>query len=103
MTQHRDGSRKGKVHELFNKEGPEVAFTRGTKLGLQKSTLMTWFGTWRREQANKKTVTAATKKTAAKVKAVNEAKAKLKTAKRTKKKAPTKVTTPATTTEPASA
>jgi hypothetical protein len=32
---HKEGSRKGKVHELFNKEGPEAAWVLGLKLKLR--------------------------------------------------------------------
>src|SRR5262245_4949184 len=43
-NQHVEGSRKGKVHELFDKEGPEAAWTLGLKLKLKEGTLRTWFG-----------------------------------------------------------
>lgn len=45
---HKEGSRKGKVHELYDKQGPEVAFVLGQKLKLKDGTLRSWFGTWRR-------------------------------------------------------
>jgi hypothetical protein len=46
---HLEGSRKGKVHELFDKQGAEAAWTLGLKLGLKQGTLRSWFGQWRRE------------------------------------------------------
>ena len=51
---HREGSRKQKVHALFDKEGAAPAFTLGQKLGLEVSSLHTWFSRWRSEkvQAN---------------------------------------------------
>ena len=48
---HVEGSRKGKVHDLFDQQGPEAAWTLGLKLKLQQSTLRSWFGQWRRENA----------------------------------------------------
>jgi hypothetical protein len=46
--EHVEGSRKGKVHELFDEQGPEVAWTLGLKLKLREGTLRTWFGQWKR-------------------------------------------------------
>lgn len=46
--QHIEGSRKGKVHALFDKQGAEAAWTLGLKLKLKQSTLRSWFGTWHR-------------------------------------------------------
>jgi hypothetical protein len=46
--QHVEGSREGKVHELFNKQGAEAAWTLGLKLKLKEGTLRSWFGQWRR-------------------------------------------------------
>ena len=45
---HKTGSRKGKVHELFDKEGDAAAFTLGQKLKLKDGTLRSWFMVWRR-------------------------------------------------------
>jgi hypothetical protein len=47
---HKEGSRKGKVHELFNKEGPEAAWVLGLKLKLKEGTLRSWFAAWKRLQ-----------------------------------------------------
>src|ERR1700730_12945265 len=44
---HIEGSRKGKVHELFDKQGPEAAWTLGLKLKLKEGTPRSWFGAWR--------------------------------------------------------
>jgi hypothetical protein len=46
---HKPGSRKGVLHELWDKEGREVALTRGKKMGLADNTLRAWFATWARE------------------------------------------------------
>jgi hypothetical protein len=46
--QHREGSRKGKVHALYDKQGQDAAWTLGLKLKLKESTLRTWLGTWNR-------------------------------------------------------
>jgi hypothetical protein len=51
---HTMGSRKGTVHELFDKEGEEVAWTRGLKIGLKQGTLRSWFAAWKRLQNNSK-------------------------------------------------
>jgi hypothetical protein len=37
---HKDGSRKGKVHQLFDKEGPEA--------------VRSWFAAWKRVQSKSK-------------------------------------------------
>jgi hypothetical protein len=54
MTKHIEGSRKQKVHALFDSHGDAAAFTLGTKLKLKASSLHTWFSKWRTEavQAN---------------------------------------------------
>ena len=60
---HKVGSRKGKVHELFDKEGDAAAFTLGRKLQLKDETLRSWFGVWRRSKPAKATkVTKVEKK-----------------------------------------
>lgn len=46
---HKEGSRKQKVHDLFDKQGQDAAWTLGIKLKLAQSTLRAWFATWRRE------------------------------------------------------
>jgi hypothetical protein len=38
-TKHRDGSRKSKVHALFNPDDPTAAWTLGKKLALTDGTL----------------------------------------------------------------
>jgi hypothetical protein len=49
---HVEGSRKGKVHELFDRQGAEAAWTLGTtKLKLKPGTLRSWFGQWGRADA----------------------------------------------------
>jgi hypothetical protein len=59
-------ARKGKVHQLFDKEGADAAWTLGIKLKLAEGTLRSWFGTWRREAAKPKE-TKVKKPTKAKV------------------------------------
>jgi len=51
---HEAGSRKGRVHELFDKSGPDAAWTLGKKLKLKEGTLRSWFGAWRREDSSAK-------------------------------------------------
>jgi hypothetical protein len=47
---HRPGRRKGTIHELFDREGPDIAWTRGLKMGLKETTLRSWFAHWTRLQ-----------------------------------------------------
>ena len=49
VTKHKEGSRKSKVHALFDKQGQDAAWTLGLTLKLSQNTLRSWFGTWRRE------------------------------------------------------
>jgi hypothetical protein len=58
---HVVGSRKGRVHEVYDKQGADPAQALGVKLGLKESTLRTWMATWRRSNAKAK---ATAKKTA---------------------------------------
>ena len=51
---HQEGSRKGKVHSLYDREGEDAAWTLGRKLKLKEASLRSWFGQWRRESAKKK-------------------------------------------------
>jgi hypothetical protein len=53
--QHVEGSRKSKVHQLYDKEGPEAAWTLGLKLKLKEGSLRNWFGVWRRDGKKGKT------------------------------------------------
>ena len=41
------GRRKGKVQELFERQGPDAAWMLGLKLGLKETTLRRWFVGWR--------------------------------------------------------
>jgi hypothetical protein len=50
---HKVGSRKGQLHELYDKEGPEVTWTRGVKMGLSENSLRSWFRVWRDNSAPK--------------------------------------------------
>lgn len=46
---YKEGSRKAKVHALYDKDGPDAAWSLGLKLKLSQNTLRSWFGVWRRE------------------------------------------------------
>ena len=46
---HKVGSRKATIHQLWDEQGREVAWTRGIKMGLAENSLRSWFGTWARE------------------------------------------------------
>lgn len=61
---HNAGSRKGKVHEAFDKKGSEVAWTPGRKLKLKEGTLRSWFGAWQRDKGKPATKKSPTKKKA---------------------------------------
>ena len=50
------GRRKGKVHELFDRLGPQAAWTLGLKLKLKENTLRSWFGQWQRSGKTTKSV-----------------------------------------------
>jgi hypothetical protein len=50
---HKPNSRKGLIHSIFDKEGPEVAWTRGLRERLKENTLRTWFNVWRDKPAPK--------------------------------------------------
>ena len=54
IGKHIEGSRKQKVHALFDSQGDAAAFTLERKLKLKPSTLHTWLSRWRTEgvQAN---------------------------------------------------
>jgi hypothetical protein len=56
---HKEGSRKGKVHQLFDEQGPESAWVLGLKLKLKEGTLRSWFAAWKRPQNNGKSKTEA--------------------------------------------
>jgi hypothetical protein len=51
---HKEGSRKGKVHELFDEQGAEAAWVLGLKLQLKAGTLRSWFAAWKRLQSKSK-------------------------------------------------
>jgi hypothetical protein len=51
---HKEGSRKGKVHQLFDEQGAEAAWVLGLKLKLKEGTLRSWFAAWKRLQSNSK-------------------------------------------------
>jgi transposase-like protein len=49
VLNHRDGSRKSKVHAKFNSKGPEVAKKFAQKLGIKDTTINSWFSQFRKE------------------------------------------------------
>ena len=51
---HKEGSRKGKVHSLFDEQGTEAAWVLGLKLKLKEGTLRSWFAAWKRLQSKSK-------------------------------------------------
>jgi hypothetical protein len=46
-------SRKQRVHDLFDKNGAEAAWTLGIKLKLNRFNLLTWFSIWRTDNSGK--------------------------------------------------
>ena len=54
---HKPGSRKGVIHQLFDEEGDDTAWTRGKREGLKESTLRGWFAAWRSEKPKLKRAT----------------------------------------------
>jgi hypothetical protein len=51
---HKEGSRKGKVHQLFDEQGAEAAWVLGLKLKLKEGTLRSWFAAWKRPLSDSK-------------------------------------------------
>ena len=86
---HRAGSVKGKVHKIFDKDGPEAAIKAAVKAGKQESTARTWCSEWRNASGSKK---AKTSKKAAKASARKPVAKKAKTS---AKKAKARVRKPA--------
>jgi transposase-like protein len=60
---HIEGSRKQKVHALYDARGPEAAFTLARKLGLKDNSARSWFSQLRRLDGDKKKVAAPKAKT----------------------------------------
>jgi len=58
---HQPGSRKAKVHALFDDQGADAASTLGLKLKLKEGTLRSWFMVWRRKTKAAKAPKPATK------------------------------------------
>jgi len=56
---HRAGSAKGKVHKIFDKDGPEAAIKLAVKLGKAETTARTWCSEWRNTSATKKSKKSA--------------------------------------------
>lgn len=51
---HRAGSRKGRVHEVFATQGKEAAIKKGVSLKLKETTLNHWVRVWAAEAGGKK-------------------------------------------------
>jgi hypothetical protein len=66
MTIHREGSRRQKVHQIFDAEGDAAAFSLGRKLKLKDSTIFTWLSKWRTETVKANLAKAKAKKAKAK-------------------------------------
>lgn len=66
---HKVGSRKGTIHELFDREGADTAWTRGLKMKLKESTLRSWLQSWGGSKPKAKAKPAPNAKKATKVKA----------------------------------
>jgi hypothetical protein len=47
---HQAGSRKGRIHQLFDEEGADVAWTAGLRAKLAENTLRSWFAYWNRSK-----------------------------------------------------
>lgn len=47
-SEHRAGSRKSKIHQIFDKQGREAAVAAGKKMKLKDATLSVWTSTWAR-------------------------------------------------------
>lgn len=60
---HRPGSRKEKLHKIFDEGGPEKAVKAAEKEGIAASTIRTWMSSWRRSDETPSK--APTKKAAA--------------------------------------
>jgi hypothetical protein len=43
---HRSGSRKEKIHRIFDEKGADAAFKAGEKEELSQATIRTWIGSW---------------------------------------------------------
>ncbi|HZC55695.1 MAG TPA: hypothetical protein VE396_06550 [Xanthobacteraceae bacterium] len=53
---HKPGSRKETIHQLYDREGADTAWTRGRKMKLAEGTLRSWFGQWQRGASKSKPV-----------------------------------------------
>jgi hypothetical protein len=44
---HKIGSRKGQIHEIWDRDGDAAAMTKAKQLGLSPNTIKTWASAWR--------------------------------------------------------
>jgi hypothetical protein len=51
--QHREGSRKGEVHRVYDTKGRDPARALGERLKLKPTTLTIWFASWNGKPAAK--------------------------------------------------
>jgi hypothetical protein len=49
MTVHREGSRRQKVHKIFDEQADAAALVLGQRLKLKDSSVRTWISKWRAE------------------------------------------------------
>jgi DNA-binding protein HU-beta len=96
---HREGSSKGKVHQVFDTKGRDAAMAKAKALGIMESTARTWTSAWARGGTKKKSTVK--RETPAKKPAAKKAPAK--TAKKTAKKSSVKRAAPAKKAEAAQA
>lgn len=47
VSNHRDGSRKSRIHRIFDAKGADVAMRVGKRIGLKDTTLRSWFSQFR--------------------------------------------------------
>jgi len=91
---HVEGSRKQKVHQAWDDHGQDTAWGLGRKLGLQPSSLHTWFSAWRKADGTPKRKAPAKVKSPAMIKSAVTKLAKAAAKKKPKAKtAKAKVTT----------
>jgi hypothetical protein len=51
---HKEGSRKARVHQLFDGQGAGAGWVLGLKLQLKQTTLRSWFAAWKRVRGRSK-------------------------------------------------
>lgn len=54
---HNPGSRKERVHQVFDEKGSAAAITLGAEIGLAAGTIRSWMGTWTPQEVKERTRT----------------------------------------------